>query len=355
MNLEKVKDISIYLTSRCNYNCTYCDRKYVVPSEIYESDITNIIKFISYCFKNGCKPNIISFHGGEPFLKANLMKDIIYIIENEVKQAYPEHVSNLKYFIQTNGSLILKHVDMFSFLDTTKLIYSISYDLIYQEKHRKKLDINNVIQYLTSKKYNVKLQCVVSPIEINDPLFHSNFLHTCLTYNINSFCLIILKHIRRGNYSQVVLKKEELALLAMNLLKIIELSYIYGFNLLIDGKNNAEEKSYFSDHEQIVLSGDGYIYPEYDFLDYKIEEARIGKWKDDILFYTGTKELNINETCKTCNLTNYCGLKYVYYFNKEAPDKNICTNIYNIITNLQFYMAKLKQKNKLCEWIINEK
>ncbi len=352
MMIQKVKDISIYLTSRCNFNCTYCDRKYVVPSEINENDLSQIINFISYCFEYGCKPNIISFHGGEPLLKTELIYEIINKVENELSKSYPQQVSGVKYYIQTNGSLILKRNEILSSIPHNKLIYSISYDLIYQEKHRKKIEIDEIITNLIKNKYSVKLQCVASPLELNNPLFHSNLLQTCLNYPLSSFCILLLKHIRKNNYSEVVITKEEASLIATNLIKLIEMSYIYNFNLLIDGKDSVVETNYFNNHEQIILCGNGYLYPEYDFLDYDIQNARIGKWKNNIEFYEKTGELEINDICKSCHLSKYCGLKYVYYFSKQHPNTDVCITVYSVIVNLLYYMNKLKEKDKLYKWII---
>jgi radical SAM protein with 4Fe4S-binding SPASM domain len=116
------------------------------------------------------------------------------------------------------------------------------------------------------------------------------------------------------------------------------------------------DKFYYNNHNKIILSPDGFIYPEYDFLEYKREEFRIGQWSDGSLDFTPEYYRQQNERsiirdgCYNCSSKNSCGLKYLYKMFDEEP-KGSCVLFYKMIDASVAYAYKLQQKDSVFEWI----
>lgn len=89
---------TIYLTTKCNFSCSYCYENFNDFIELNEDKLIDILQFI---FKYDKSPKIlIDFMGGEPLLKKELIyKAIEYIAAN-----YPER--EVKYYMTTNCSLM---------------------------------------------------------------------------------------------------------------------------------------------------------------------------------------------------------------------------------------------------------
>lgn len=109
-----MKTIIFRPTNNCNLNCTYCyDKNNHFKSEenIIEastqkfiSEKENILKSVNILFASEKNPKII-FHGGEPLLvRTEELSDFCSKLSNR----------NIKFSIQTNGTLITKKtIDMF--------------------------------------------------------------------------------------------------------------------------------------------------------------------------------------------------------------------------------------------------
>lgn len=99
-----MKEIVIYLGSKCNMNCAYCHRE----SSFHESNVSN--KLLDLVSQEPCK---ISFKGGEPLLYIDEIKKVV--------NASP--FSN--FVITTNGTLFDKHKD---YLAQHNFLVCLSYD-----------------------------------------------------------------------------------------------------------------------------------------------------------------------------------------------------------------------------------
>ena len=89
---------TIYLTTDCNFNCTYCYENYSLKMEL---DDFQLIKNIDFIFNIDKQESVgIVFMGGEPLIKKNLIIKAV----NYIKKQYLER--NVKYYLTTNCSLI---------------------------------------------------------------------------------------------------------------------------------------------------------------------------------------------------------------------------------------------------------
>jgi uncharacterized protein len=87
------KNLSIYLGSKCNANCTYCHR-----------DITNDVSLSDQFLQNISNNNQlrkIKFFGGEPLIKFPFIKKFVEIANEKIDDKITPF-----YSITTNGTLL---------------------------------------------------------------------------------------------------------------------------------------------------------------------------------------------------------------------------------------------------------
>jgi radical SAM additional 4Fe4S-binding domain len=89
---------TIYLTTECNFKCSYCYEDYNNHSSMSEEMLIQTLNFI---FENEKNRKVhIGFMGGEPLLKKNLINSTINYIEHNFSDR------NVAYYITTNCVLI---------------------------------------------------------------------------------------------------------------------------------------------------------------------------------------------------------------------------------------------------------
>lgn len=109
---------TIYLTTDCNFKCTYCYEGYQSHLNITEEKMIDIIEFI-YRNEKSNRVNV-GFLGGEPLLK----KEIICQAVEYIKVHYPERQT--VYYMTTNGSLL--DDEMIEFMQEKEFHLRISFD-----------------------------------------------------------------------------------------------------------------------------------------------------------------------------------------------------------------------------------
>jgi len=321
LNLTKCRNISVYLGGNCNFNCTYCDRDMIKDAVGYSAmsmkDVPRIIEFIKEVAHDD--PDypmyMISFFGGEPFVFVKVMDAII---KGVVDAGFDE----TKFLIQSNGSLILEHKEFIERWNK-KLHISISYDFAYQEMHRTTYDIDATLSFLKGTVNHVQMQSVVP---VNKPdCFTVDKLQSIVQlyekYQMDRLSLIPLRHLRGPGRFKTFISEVPLEHVFQKMLQFVQILHLYKINVVVDGMINHIEKSYFDEHKQIVIAPDGHLYPEFDFVEYKVEGARIGEWRDDIWVNTSTDDHHLSHTrCHTCPAYGKCGIKYLYKMWADKPE-----------------------------------
>ena len=346
--LGKCKDVSIYLGNKCNFNCTYCDRDYITESvgdQAWSASDTNALRDLISAIQG--EDIMFSFHGGEPFVYVKRMSQVIEMIV--------EIVPTAKFFIQTNGSLIEQCM---WFLEAwgDRLTVSISYDFQYQGKNRTDFSIVGAINALKSCGVrDIQFQHV---IPIDDPTSMSlNAIQainrTCMETGVRSINLIPLRHRRGANKFHVIIEDISPPHFANAFKKMLEILYVLQIHVVIDGHTGEIDKQYFDDHKQMVLSPDGLIYPEYDFLEYQMHNATIGRWKPylDIKRVEGSDDHLLKDKCKQCPTRSQCGIKYLHKQFDVEPSGVKCAQFYQIVSALIEYNIKLRTKSSMLEWV----
>ena len=309
-------------------------------------DIPAIVEFFQELAIDGVLPvDMISFHGGEPFVYIKLMDQIL-------DELVAEFGRDFMLFVQTNGSLILGNE---WFLDKWKdlLMISISYDFMYQDINREAFDIHSTINAINARDIPVQMQYVMP---INDPKVFSlravkSITDVCYGHKDVSVNLIPLRHIRGKDKFTVILDGIDIPQTIAAMLQFIQILYVMKVQVVVDGHGEGIDKHYFDNHKQLVLSPDGFIYPEYDFLEYKMSETRIGQWRDGLKINRKQNEDHLLlEGCKTCPSREMCGLKYLYKAFDKVPEGS-CVEFYKMLKMVILHAQKIKEKNSLMHWI----
>jgi MoaA/NifB/PqqE/SkfB family radical SAM enzyme len=347
-DLSKVKLITIYLGNECNFDCKYCDRGYIksigtqVISRRTGDDMAQFFEWANE------QPNIIervSFHGGEPLLFINRMETIMQWLYPMAK------ANNWIITMTTNGSLV-KQNEWFFEKYSDVLYATVSYDFMYQGLNREEFDVIEMADVLNKYCKSWQWQFV---IPIDDPKSFSfnnisEIVNTCNKTNQRMINIIPLRHKRGKDKFDVIIDRIPLKVFLGAFLEFLQILYIKKITCFIDGCYIDIDKAYFGDHHKLILSPDGYIYPEFEFLEYRIDDARIGSWKEKKVWFGKGDEGMIPESCLGCEKRASCGLKYLYHMFDEQPNGS-CKEFYTYMDYAIMHNAKLNEKRSVLEWV----
>ncbi len=362
--MKNVNTVAVYLGNGCNFNCVYCDREYIakdIGGQNFSRHHLKLLKnFFAQIYKDpDCKIDRIALHGGEPFLFVKKMDQILEELKDDYLDKHGLFVS-----ITTNASLILEHT---WFLEKWRryLRFTFSYDFIYQKVNREEFDVYKTIELCNLYNIPIHWQFVMP---IDDPKVFSldclkdvlDKVSKCRTRSIN---LIPLRHHRGERKFKTFVENLDLSQFADACMRYVNMLYNFNIMVYIDGNYGVTDKNYFGDHYKMILSPDGYIYPEYDFCEYKSEAYRIGRWTDGlspnfvpIIDRKGVENDNIPEKCKTCSSRPLCGLKYLHFIFNEPPGEK-CVKFYQIIDAMVRYTTHLHSEKSfyhhLCKHVTN--
>lgn len=352
--LTGCKSLSIYLGNVCNFNCTYCDRDYIKNTiggqHMIVDDIPQIVHFFQRTGLTEDPPELVTFHGGEPFSYVKVMDKAMDAITQAVTGDYA-------FYIQTNGSLMLQNRWFFEKWGP-RLEVSISYDFLYQNLNRTLFEITPALKMLQDCGVRgVQFQYVMP---INDPRVFSlsavkAITDICLKNGVRRLNLIPLRHIRGKDKFDVILDDINVPQFFDAFLKFIHILYAMGLDVVVDGHGKGFDKHYFDDHKQLVLSPDGLLYPEYDFLEYKRTETSVGSWR--IPIHVDRKKTREEEDamlrpgCVQCPARDACGLKYLHGMFETDPKTNKCAQFYQLLTVVIQHAQKLKQQPSFFHWV----
>ena len=170
--------------------------------------------------------------------------------------------------------------------------------------------------------------------------------------------LIVLRHTRHEDYFETVIADERIDLKSFfkAFIQFVELLYVAGIDVAIDGHSVEMDKDYYSNHKQIVLAPNGTIVPEYQFIEYKSYEFALGRWKSPRILIRDespqSAKLKMRDECKTCPKNRACGLQYYYaMFNIDPAAPNRCREFYSLMELSIKHLFKLRKHSSLLESI----
>jgi uncharacterized protein len=140
--IRKEYFLTLNLTEKCNYSCLYCydfDPKRFALEDIDISLAKNAIKTLI----NDHERLIILFHGGEPLLRFNKLKEIVLFVQKLAKF----NKKRVSFSVQTNGSKLNKEIIEFSKENQVKISVSL-------DGHEEQ---SNKLRVVSSKKTSLQI------------------------------------------------------------------------------------------------------------------------------------------------------------------------------------------------------
>ena len=251
--------------------------------------------------------------------------------------------------ITTNGSLIPKNQEFFERWGDL-LFITLSYDFQYQEINREPVDLAALASVIIKNGAHKQVQFVVPPDGFNlETVAH--VVKDMRTLRCNTINIIPLRHLRGAEKFRVLIDNIDFDQYVRDFMRFVHTLYAQGLTVCVDGNYESVDKAYLSGHVKLILSPDGYIYPEFDFLEYKRTEFRIGRWRGGIqLQRHGDEDSLLRPDCRVCEQRPNCGLKYLYKMFGEEPEGS-CVRFYSIVDLMVRHVWKLKQKPSIFHWV----
>lgn len=323
----------------------YCDRTYIredIGSQnLSKRSFDDIVNFMKIAKDHAKDLKAITFHGGEPMLYVKRIDQLMDLI-------HPLFGDSVEYYMTTNGSLIAENEWFFQ--KWKHFHVTLSYDFNYQEVNREAIDLKALADTLYRNDCYLMFQFVCPPDGFNEHTLAA-VISACKESRCDTLNLIPLRHHRGKQKFKVLIDDFDMKWYSIYLMRFIHALYVQGINLNIDGNYDKIDKQYLNNHGKLILSPDGYIYPEFDYLEYKRKEFRVGKWRNGVeLNRVKSEEDFIREGCRACPLRDVCGLKYLYHMFDEEPSGK-CVDFYRTISLMVRHLHKLKQKPTLMHWI----
>lgn len=171
---EEFLYFNIWVTSDCNYQCTYCYESAEKSHEYMNGEVANqVIKFIiKMCNEKNIKTVWMNFHGGEPLLNAKIIKYIINLLKEECGDVklYTSTTTNCSIY----DDEICEYISEITVsIDGTKSSHDRS-RMLKNGTGTYEKSILNALQYLKEKK-EVRLKMVVTANNVEQ--LYENVIH----------------------------------------------------------------------------------------------------------------------------------------------------------------------------------
>lgn len=193
------KEICWNITARCNQACKYCHR-FLYPRDLTFEDNKVILNNL---IKSGI--TAITWTGGEALLVENIDELLKISFENGIKNK-----------IITNGKLLTSNMidKIYPYLDSITLsIDSIKKDINFSlgRGYNHYEEVKNVLDYITSQKYDVKIRInsVVCKNNLNSFKELNNFLNNYDIYSWRIFKFMPLRETAIRNKNEFDVSMEE--------------------------------------------------------------------------------------------------------------------------------------------------
>jgi len=308
---------TLHLTEKCNLRCKYCYEEKGCKELSFE-DIKNIFDL---AIKNNDKKPNITFFGGEPLLK----KDLIYKSIEYAEKLEKENDVKFYYKMNTNGTLLDDEFIQFAKKKVINICYSIDGDEATHNLNRQTTDgkdtfsvvHKNAQKLLKSQPYSIAMM-VITLNNIEQATTNVEYLFKL------GFKYIVCAIDYTAKWNDEYLEKlkiefEKMADLYYEKTLREDSFYLLPFedkmDMHIDGKNHFE-MCHLGLHG-VDIGADGKIYPCMQFVG--VEEYEIGDCKNGVDYqkqqalmkksckeYEICKECAIRERCRhTCGCVNF--------------------------------------------------
>ena len=313
----------IRITSNCNFNCPHC-----YAAEWFKDDLSLDIDDLKSIIKQACELGCqkVTFTGGEPLVSNCIVDAVKFCLSN-----------NLRVEIETNGSLVDNLINNLQ-NDITKIEFGISYDGENMRGKNVAPVVRKNIENLVSLGCKVKLQTVVTKLNISEIEQILNFSKGLGIKN-----RIFLAHSPNGNGKSLELLNINEWLTVVKLIKenysnaIIELPDVFS--------GGSQKKCGWGVHRcEIMPNGDvtscGPItFDKRGFIAGNVKDDTLKNiWASEHFKYIrGLKQQNFNGLCAKCIFWKNClgacrSISYSTGGNLLSPHP-FCTSVFESMKN----------------------
>lgn len=314
----KIKIVMITITEKCNLDCIYCYEDYK-SNKVIDKELALSIIDRELSIDDGYDTVEIDFHGGEPFLCFDLIKDICEIVWER------EYTKKYYFFATTNGSVIKNQEKEWLYNNRHRFICSISLDgnKTMQDINRSNSFDNIDYRFFVETWPKQDIKMTISDKSLPYLADGIKFLHE------NGF--VISENFAYGidwssNDYLDVLKRELSKLIEFYLehphiqrCKLLSMPIEY---MSLDNSNNV---MCGIGSGMKVYDTEGDLYPCHFFQPNSVGiEKSIESKKIDF----SNKQMFVDKECKGCNISNVCptcyGANYSSTGNIATRDKTMC-------------------------------
>ncbi len=327
---KKINVSYVMLTDACNMNCEYCymikkDRTPIFMNKETADKVISKIKELS------SKVNLyrIYFYGGEPFLNKKIMFYIAEKLSN----------SNIKFFVNTNGTLITD--DDIKLLKKFDFHVSISLDgnVYLNSKRGETYKVISTIARLKDAGVGVGISCTITDENYLHLKEIVKFFHDI---GINNFGFNLPLFSKKGDVYEI-----DPSLLADSLFEAFKETQKYGMRESRAGVRRwyhlVTEKFRLRDcaaqGAQVFFTPDGKIGPCHGFHD---DEPFLTDTLNSKLFDEFIDVPIFHEECLSCPAIGVCGgacqyNSYIKYGKRSIIDKDYCIFMRRLLYNMLVY------------------
>ncbi len=207
---------TLIVTEDCNFNCSYCYQK---KSKKY-IETSTIKKALDFFFPKLAEECYINFHGGEPLLAFDQIREALGIIQAKNKSLDKK----VHFATVTNGSLLDDHI--LRFFHEHKFSLLLSFDGLLQDISRKRGSSQKIVKTIDRllDRTNIELEvCNVFTPETVPYLSES--IQSIMNLGVKNIHLT-LSNLRPWSQDSLLQLKKELELLNKMLISIYEQSEV---------------------------------------------------------------------------------------------------------------------------------
>ncbi|MDR0503113.1 MAG: radical SAM protein [Treponema sp.] len=337
------KTIMLTITETCNLDCVYCYEHNKKSREMSRELILNIVE---NALKESSTAMEISFHGGEPFLKFDLMRETA---EYFWKKYNPEN--KYVFFVTTNGTLLTDEIKKWLSEHKEHFWCGLSFDGTedMQNKNRSNSAKDVDLEFFAKTWPEQGVKMTVSDLTLSDLAAGTIFLHN-KGFDVNNN---LAYGIDWNNNAIITVFSEQLEILMEFYLDNpdIKPSSILSMNIewFIKDSSIKQERFCGAGKQMKCFDTNGKEYPCHFFMDMNFNKniPKISNMEmlhsDDCLQDPFCKDCEIRLVCPTCY-----GYNYVTTGNPIKRDRNHC-----ILAKIQavacaiFALRRIKRYGKL--------
>ncbi len=344
--LVRPRSVVLKLTTKCNLSCKYC---YVPNKHAKELNTAVVEQLFDQLMENNDNNVECVFHGGEPLLKFNLIKNIVDIISKK------KYANQVRFSIQTNAVLLNHNVVKYAKENGISIGISLDGNQKINDLNRKNLSgegsykqIVNAIKEMQSNNMRFSVLSVVTEETL-----------PYLLDTIDEFVRLGIEHVDikpffKLNDAEGALMEDSFSNSMLNLLDHIINKSLYKqitvrdfkvfSSIILERNDNVDSRNEISmcdmlncgagvNHITVDTNGDVYacdrLYLQEHFVMGNLMEQSLADILDSkVSALFKSRKISADPKCSVCEVNRYCfkGCPATNYLGNNHEFENFCQN-----------------------------